>query len=179
MAESYVGEIRIFAGIYAPEKWHFCDGALLAISSYELLYALIGTTYGGDGVTNFALPDLQGCLPMGQGQGPGLTNRFLGEQLGVAEVPLDIGEMPAHTHQLNASADTAAFDTPAEYLMLAASGPADAFYFLHQYQAAGRAGLLADDAIGDTGNGNSHANIMPYMGLNFIICLTGIFPPQP
>jgi len=179
VAESYVGEIRIFAGAYAPKNWHFCDGALLAISSCELLYALIGTTYGGDGVTNFALPDLQGRLPMGQGQGPDLTKRYLGEKLGSESATLDIAEMPAHTHQLNASADTATFDIPAEYLLLAAAGPADAFYFLDQYQAAGRAGLLADDSIGYTGEGQSHSNIMPCMGLNFIICLTGIFPPQP
>ena len=123
MAEPFVGEIRIFAGNYAPVDWYLCEGQLLDIASNQVLYALLGTVYGGNGVTTFGLPDLRGKLPIGQGTGTGLTPRILGQTPGSAQVTLNQGQLPEHNHVINAVTTTATTATPGPLLALATIDP--------------------------------------------------------
>jgi len=177
MSDSYFGEIRLFAGTYAPENWLFCDGSLLPIAGNEPLFALIGTTYGGDGVKDFALPDLRGRLPVGQGQGPGLSNRVLGQQDGAASVTLSVAQIPPHNHMLKASPLKATQNTPAQYLFLGTAVPDQVLYFQAQYE--GNEVILSQQTIGNTGNNEPHDNLMPSMAINFIICKVGFYPVDP
>jgi microcystin-dependent protein len=164
MAQPYVGEIRLFAGNFAPLGWHFCDGQLLSISENETLFQLIGTTYGGDGYSTFALPDMRGRLPMHQGNG-----FILAETIGVEEVTLTVQQIPQHTHSPSASLHEGTHNTPAGNVW--AAGPSAT------YAAAG-APLVAlrNDLVRSNGGNQPHENRMPYLGLNFIISLFGIFP---
>ena len=177
MADGYIGEIRLFAGNFAPVNWLICDGRDVAISQYQPLYALIGITYGGDGINTFALPNLIGRLPMGQGAGPGRTPRTLGQNGGAESVPLDLNTVAAHTHQVMATTNPAASNLPGPTSFLAATGSGDLFYV--PSGAQGTTETLDPHAISSTGSGNPHDNIMPCMALNFIICTAGIFPPKP
>ena len=110
--DPYIGEIRLFAGNYAPENWAICDGAQVAVNDYQALYALIGTTYGGNGTTSFALPDLRGRVPIGQGQAPNVTARTLGQIGGTEKVSLNVGQLPPHNHQILATSTAATTSTP-------------------------------------------------------------------
>jgi microcystin-dependent protein len=171
MANPFIAEIRIFAGNFAPNGWAFCNGQLFPISQNTALFSLLGTTYGGNGTTNFALPDLRGCSPMHQGQGPGLTNRTLGEQGGEETVTLNVGQLPAHSHPLTASTG-ASTNTPTNSVLGQSAAKI--------YGPPGNLVPMAGVAVLPTPTGNSlpHDNRQPYLALNFIIALQGIFPPR-
>lgn len=164
MAQPYVGEIRMFAGNFAPAGWAFCEGQLLPIAENETLFQLIGTTYGGDGQSTFALPDLRGRLPIHQGSG-----FILAETGGAEEVVLTTSQIPAHSHPLLVSTDPATTTSPAGNVL---GTPATATpYFVG---APGTA--LNAQAITSTGGSQPHTNFQPYLCVNFIISLFGIFP---
>lgn len=164
MAQPYVGEIRIFAGNFAPAGWAFCDGALLPISENETLFQLIGTTYGGDGQSTFALPDLRGRLPLHQGNG-----FILAETGGAEEVTLTVNQIPAHTHPLLGSAVSASQASPAN-AMLAGNT------IITPYVPEVPAAAMAANAISPVGGSQPHTNYQPYLCVNFIVSLFGIFP---
>jgi microcystin-dependent protein len=164
MAQPYVGEIRMFAGNFAPAGWAFCNGQLLAISANETLYQLIGTTYGGDGQTTFALPDLRGRLPLHQGAG-----FILAETGGAETLTLTVNQIPAHTHPLMASADLASSPNP-EANVLAETVSTTPYF------AGPGAVPLSPQAIAPAGGSQPHENFQPYLCINYIISLFGIFP---
>ena len=165
MAQPYVGEIRMFAGNFAPAGWMFCEGQLLPIAENETLFTLIGTIYGGDGQSTFALPDLRGRLPIHQGNGfvQGVTG-------GVEEVTLTVQQIPVHTHPLLASTDAATQENPAGNLT---GQPTSAIYGEEEPLQAMHASALAP-----TGGSQPHTNFQPYLCVDFIISLFGIFPAQ-
>jgi microcystin-dependent protein len=173
VADPFVAEIRIFGFNFAPRGWAFCSGQLLPISQNTALFSLLGTTYGGDGKSTFALPDMQGNVPMHPGQGQGLSLRDLGEMSGVEAVTLITSEMPAHTHALRASLDDAELAAPSPARVLAkASG--------NIYNPS-NAGLvsMAPEALAPAGGGLPHNNLQPYLTLNFCIAMQGVFPQRP
>ncbi len=171
MSNPYVGEIRMFGGNFAPSGWSLCQGQLLPISQYDVLFNLIGTTYGGNGTSTFALPDLQGRFPAHQGT-PAITNGepvTLGEKLGVDTVTLVTAQLPVHTHAAQgSSASTTRSPTGAFW----GAGTGDA------YSEATPAARLSAAAIAMTGTSQPHNNISPYLVVNFIISLFGIYPSQ-
>jgi microcystin-dependent protein len=169
MAGNYVGEIRIFAGTYAPVGWAFCDGQLLPISENEVLFNYIGTTYGGDGQETFALPDLRGRVPIHKGTDPGGMSYILGENGGVEDVTLTTQQTPIHTHTLLATTTVSTQTSPAGAL-LAQSSTANIYL-----QDTG-AFALAPSSVSQIGGSQPHTNSQPYLGLNFIISLFGIAP---
>lgn len=176
MLDAYTGEIRLFAGNYAPQDWLMCDGRALTITQYEDLFNLFGTTYGGDGVTTFNLPDLNGRLPIGVGQGQGLSKYVLGQPGGVETVTLTPANLPPHSHTLQVSGDIATTNVPDTSLTLAAVDPS-----LHLYVDTSQGTVtgttdFSPDALGDDGGGQPHANIMPCVGLTYIICAVGTWP---
>ena len=168
MADQFISEIRIFAGNYPPAGWAFCNGQLLLISQHQILFKLIGTTYGGNGTTNFAVPNLGGRVPMHFGTGPGLTPRVRGETGGAEEVTLTSQQIPSHTHSLIAS--TAAGNATNPQNNLIADGPAFA------YLEAAPDTQLAPVAAAPVGGSQPHENRMPYTVVSFIIALTGVIP---
>ena len=170
MAQPYVGEIRIFAGNFAPAGWMFCDGQLLPISENETLFQLIGTTYGGDGQETFALPNLQSRVPIHMGKGKDQVTYQLAEQAGVEEVTLTTQQIPAHNHPVIASGDPATQSSGANAILAAAVS--QVMYFA----ATPAAPTLNPAAITQTGGSQPHTNFQPYLCLNFIISLFGIFP---
>lgn len=177
--EGYIGEIRMFAGNFAPRGWMLCQGQLLPISTNTALFSLLGTTYGGDGRTTFALPDLRGRTPIGTGNGPALSPKTLGEIGGTETVTLIASQIPPHTHPLYVSSNTGSTDTPASNEMIAAPanmGPNP----VKTYTASGNAVQLAPSSVGwNTSSGQPHDNMMPYTTINFIICTEGVFPSRP
>lgn len=164
MAQPYVGEIRMFAGNFAPAGWMFCEGQLLPISENETLFQLIGTTYGGDGESTFALPDLRGRIPIHQGNG-----FILAETGGVEEVTLTVNQIPAHSHPLLASETAATATSPQNNL------PAEATSRIFRAPSA-TLSPMAPAAIGSVGGSQPHTNFQPYLCIDFIISLFGIFP---
>lgn len=168
MSQPYVGEIRMFAGNFAPAGWMFCEGQLLPISEYETLFNLIGTTYGGDGQSTFALPDLRGRLPIHQGGG-----FTLAESGGVEEVTLTVQQIPAHSHPYLATTNLAAASSPQGNVVAALNVAANDIYI----PAAGTT-PLSPNAISATGGSQPHSNFQPYLCINFIISLFGVFPSQ-
>lgn len=178
MTDAYVGEIRIWPGLRCPTNWHFCDGTVLSISEYQVLYTVIGTTYGGNGQTNFQIPDLRNRVPIHQGQGTGLTLRTIGSTGGANSITLTTAQLPNHTHTLAVSPTTAnTVSTPPSGGVFASADPASGLAF---YGTAGHGETL--NVIGpstlqnnDTTN-SAHNNMMPTQTMNFIICLNGIFP---
>jgi microcystin-dependent protein len=172
MADPFVAEIRIFAGNFAPTGWALCNGQLLPISQNTALFSLLGTTYGGDGKTSFALPNLQGRAPMHPGQGPALSNRSLGESGGAESVALLPSEMPPHTHGLSLAAVNAAatHPDPAGHLPAQTAEPG--------YCTTGTPVDMAPNLLASTGGSQPHNNLQPYLALNFIIALQGVFPPR-
>jgi microcystin-dependent protein len=171
MAESFIGEIRMFAGTFAPLGWAFCSGQLIAISENDTLYTLIGTTYGGDGVTTFALPNLQGRLPVHMGQGPGLTPIVIGQLGGAESVTLSPQQLPGHTHSFQASTAAGTSATP-QGQVVAASATVE----LYRESTPGTA--LAGAAVSPVGQSLPHDNVQPFLCVNFIISLYGTFPTQ-
>jgi microcystin-dependent protein len=172
MADPFVAEIRIFPFNFAPKGWAFCNGQLLPISQNTALFSLLGTTYGGDGKSTFALPDLRGSAAMHPGQGQGLSLRDLGETSGSETVTLLQSEMPVHTHGLTASEADGVERTPGGQQF--ATGVAVAMY-----QAPGPVVQMAPQALAPAGGSLPHNNMQPYLTLNFNIALQGVFPSRP
>jgi microcystin-dependent protein len=167
VADPFVGEIRMFGGNFAPRGWAFCNGQLLPLAQNTTLFSLLGTMYGGDGATSFALPDLRGRAPMHRGAGPGLTDRLQGASIGQAAVGLSPAQIPAHNHgPLRVHAGPATSGTPSSAKSLAASSS-------NIYGAASN--LVA---MGDSVGGTPHENRQPYQAVSFIIALQGIWPQR-
>lgn len=164
MAQPYVGEIRMFAGNFAPAGWMFCEGQLLPIAENETLFQLIGTTYGGDGQSTFALPDLRGRLPLHQGNG-----FILAETGGAEEITLTTQQIPAHAHPLLATTAVGTAASP-QGSLLAASGSSNV------YRLGPSAVALSNQTVGPVGGSQPHTNFQPYLCVDFIISLFGIFP---
>jgi microcystin-dependent protein len=172
MGTPYIGEIRMFAGNFAPAGWAFCDGQLLAIAENDALFTLIGTTYGGDGQTTFALPDLRGRIPIHQGTGPGLNTRTLGESAGVENVTLTVNQSPTHSHPFIGTASNASATNPTNAVVASPST-------IDLYRPATAPNTnLAANALGITGGSQPHDNMQPFLCISFIISLFGIFPSQ-
>lgn len=174
MVEPFVAEIRIFPFNFAPKGWAQCDGQLLPLSQNTALFSLLGTTYGGDGKANFALPDLRGRVPMQPGQAAGLSLYGLGETGGSETVSLLSSEVPIHTHGVNA-ANTPANSRSPESRSLARSLGA----YAYSEQNAGSLTYMAPTALTQAGGDQPHNNMQPYLTVNFCIALQGVFPPRP
>ncbi len=173
MADQFVAEIRIFAGNFPPTGWAFCNGQLMAISQNTALFSLVGTFYGGDGKTTFALPNLQASAPLHQGQGPGLSERYLGESSGTPTTTLLVSEIPVHTHRAVAFNGGGGESSPANNAW-AGGGRGRPPLFTEPTNLA----TMAPQALAPSGGNQPHNNLPPYLALNFIIALQGIFPPR-
>lgn len=171
MSEPFVGEIRMFAGNFAPRSWAFCDGQLLAVSQNDALFSLFGTIYGGDGRTTFGLPDMRGRLPLHQGAGPGLSERRLGSKGGTEQVTLTTNQLPPHNHTISASSSDAesANNNPVGNV-LAVSGA--------KIYGEDHALDLNSSTLSNTGGSHPHTNLMPTLCVNFIVALQGIYPSR-
>jgi microcystin-dependent protein len=173
VGQPFVGEIRMFGGTFAPAGWAFCAGQLLPISENETLFNLIGTTYGGDGQSTFAVPNLCGRVPVHAGQGPGLSQNYqIGEQAGVESVTLSTQQIPIHTHTLTASTNVAQDTSPAGKVLGQIGGGA-----LPYIQDTTDTNLNAN-AVTPAGGSQPHENMQPYLCISFIISLFGVFPSQ-
>jgi len=181
MSEAYLGEIRMFAGLKPPKYWQFCNGQILNISEYQALYALIGIAYGGNGTTTFALPDLRGKTPIGQGAGAGLTPRTIGQAGGTTTVTLTAEQIPAHTHLVLASTANATTDTPGTTVVLGSSGTNTTLYTKNDPSDTHKTAFVFDsNAIAASGANLPHNNVTASYGINFIICVVnGVFPSRP
>ncbi|MGN6608169.1 MAG: phage tail protein [Jatrophihabitans sp.] len=177
MTDPFLGEIRMFAGSYAPYGWAFCAGQLLPISQNTALFSLLGTYYGGNGTSNFALPNLNGSVPVGQGQGPGLSDRVLGETGGAEAVGLLVGEMPSHTHQATAVSSNGDLTSPAALTTWAPARFGRAAQNL--YSTGAPDVVMNANALALAGGNQPHNNMPPYLAVTFIIALQGIFPSRP
>lgn len=176
MSEPFVGEIRMFAGNFAPRGWAFCDGQLLAVSQNDALFSLFGTIYGGDGRTTFALPDLRGRIPIHAGTGPGLSPRNLGAKAGLERVSLTVGALPPHRHAFNAVSEAGTETSPTGNTF--APVAAGNMYRTPSTSPALPFISLASDALANAGNGQSHTNLMPALCVNFIVSLFGVYPSR-
>jgi microcystin-dependent protein len=174
MANPFVAEIRIFPFNFAPKGWAFCDGQILPLSQNTALFSLLGTTYGGDGKSNFALPNLGGCAPMHPGQGPGLSLHDLGETAGSDTVSLLESEIPAHSHGVvvRSGLPPSALPSPTSATAFGRSNGGSA------YVAAANLGSMDPNTIAPAGGDQPHNNLMPYLTLNFCIALQGVYPPR-
>ena len=170
MADPFVGEIRMFAGNFAPEGWAFCNGALLSIAENEVLFQLIGTTYGGDGVNTYALPNLQSRVPIHQGSNPGAGSYVIGQSAGEESVTLTTQQIPAHTHQASCGATGNQSSPGGNYWAYSTKE-------LLYSSAAPNASMNPTDVTA-VGGSQPHNNIQPYLAISFIISLFGIFPTQ-
>ncbi len=170
MSEPFIAEVRIFAGNFAPRGWAFCDGQLLAVSQNDALFSLLGTIYGGDGRTTFGLPDLRGRVPIHAGSGPGLSPRRLGAKAGAENVTLTVNQLPSHTHQLRGDNDNANANSPAGNTL------ANAMVNLYIDNDADT--NMATSAITNVGGSRSHTNLQPFLCINYIIALFGIYPSR-
>ena len=171
MSDAFTGEIRIFGFTFPPQNWASCVGSLLPIQQNTALFSIIGTTYGGNGSSNFALPNLSGNFPMHFGQGPGLSSRSHGESGGVTQVTLLSTQMPAHTHLLTAGNQGNAASATASGSVILGSAPTRPYA-----SAPGQSVAMNSQAIGIAGNTQAHENMPPYLAMNFSICLNGVFP---
>jgi microcystin-dependent protein len=181
MSNPFIGELRLFGGNFAPIGWAFCQGQLLPIDQNDALYALIGTTFGGDGITTFGLPDLQGRVVIGQGQGPGLSSYVVGQKSGTETVTLTTGQLPSHNHTLTA------YNTPATTASPAGGVPATTGKSVPNqannslfYASASvpNATTFPADTIQNSGGNQPHENMAPFLVINYIIALEGVFPSR-
>lgn len=175
MSEPFVGEIRMFAGNFAPRGWAFCDGQLLAVSQNDALFSLLGTIYGGDGRTTFGLPDLRGRIPLHAGTGPGLTPRRLGDKQGEEQVTLTVNQLPNHSHDWQATSTNATNASPVGTPPVPYAQPLNTDVFSDGSPVTEP---FASSAIGNTGGSRSHSNLMPFLCVHFIIALFGIYPSR-
>ncbi len=169
--DPFIGEIQWFAGNFAPRGWAFCDGQLLPISSYTALFSILGTTYGGDGRTTFALPDVRGRVIVHEGAGPGLSSRRLGEEGGTETETLNTNQMPSHTHTLRANSGPSSEVSPTNNV-LASPGRT------RLYESGDANTNMNSSSVAASGGGLSHNNMQPYTTLQCIIALEGIFPSR-
>ena len=171
MSEPFVGEIRMFAGNFAPRGWALCDGQLLAVSQNDALFSLLGTIYGGDGRTTFGLPDLRGRIPIHAGTGPGLSERRLGSKAGSERVTPTASQLPSHAHVQRGTSDGAETTDPtgALYARLGTE---------LLYRTDGTIAQMAAGSVGNVGGNGQHDNLMPFLCINFIISLFGIYPSR-
>lgn len=173
MSEAFIGEIRMFGFSRVPNGWQACDGSLLSIAEYDPLYALLGTTFGGDGQNTFGVPDLRGRLPLHQGAGPGMSNHPIGQIAGSESVTLTLGQMPTHTHELSVTSAAATLDVPSTSA-LPGSVSGESFYLS---DIAGATALAMEDtAMGISGGNQAHENCMPTLTVQFCICWAGVYP---
>lgn len=176
--DTTLAEIRLFAGAFAPVNWAFCHGQLLSISQYMALFSLLGTTYGGNGQTNFALPDLRGRSPVCPGMGPGLSGYYLGEKVGVERVTLTSNQMPTHEHSLSLQqpgSNLAGDKSFGSQTNVYASIPG-----VQAYSSVPTASMASESVeFSAAGNGLAHENRPASLGLNFIICISGMYPVRP
>lgn len=171
MTEPFIGEIRMFAGTFAPRGWATCDGQLLAVGSNDALFSLIGTFYGGDGRTTFGLPDLRGRIPIHMGTGPGLSPRNIGSKSGSERVTVTVNQLPPHTHTMTGSSTTGPDPNPGGNLLAGST-------ILEPYVADSPDSNAASTTIGAVGGSQAHDNLMPFRCVNFIIALFGVFPSR-
>lgn len=169
MNEAFIGQLLLVPYNFAPQGWAMCNGQLLSIAQNTALFSLLGTTYGGDGQTTFALPDLRGRVPLSSGQGPGLSNYTLGEAGGAESITLTAAQMPQHTHSANANAGDPTDTTPTNHVPAGGS--------TGSYNAAANT-VMSAGMIGPAGGSQPHENRQPYLTLNWIIALEGIFPSR-
>lgn len=175
MGQPFVGEIRLFAGNFAPAGWAFCDGSLQAISENDVLFTLIGTTYGGDGQSTFGLPDLRGRVPIHFGQGPGLSQNYQqGQTAGAETVTITSQQLPVHSHPMNATSTGQSLSPAnATFATVTSTQPGANAYLAQPANVP-----LVPTSIGATGGSQPHENIQPTLAISFIISLFGIFPQQ-
>lgn len=178
MSEPFIAEVRIFPFNFAPRGWAFCDGQLLPIAQNTALFALIGTTYGGDGQTTTALPNLQGRTAMHPGTGPGLTSRSLGQQGGLDTVTLSPAQIPQHNHLLRARAEAGDASDPANQVPAAAKDDGTGSPVNSPYTSEAADTSLNANALATVGGSQAHNNTMPSLVLNFCIALQGLFPSR-
>ena len=178
MPTPYVGQIIMFAGNFAPQGWALCQGQLLDITEFEVLFQVIGTTYGGDGQTTFALPDLRSRVSIGDGQGPGLSNYAIGQTVGTEGVVLIPAQLPSHTHAVAAISQPGSTNVPAGNAFLSALGgqAGSAAFQVPAYAPPGDQTQLNANTITMTGGGQPHSNLQPYQAVNYCIALYGVFP---
>ncbi len=171
--DPFIAEIKLFGGNFAPRGWALCQGQLLPISQNQALFSILGTMYGGDGRTTFALPDLRGRVALSSGQGPGLSNYAEGHKGGAEQVTLNTNQIPAHNHGLHANEKAATTNAPAGAALANTRGRD------WDYDSSGDVNTtLSDKSIGHTGGGQSHENRQPYLAVNYIIALEGVFPSR-
>ncbi len=173
--DPFIGEIRMFAGNYAPSNWAFCDGSLLAIRQATALFSLLGTAFGGNGTTTFGLPNLQGRAAMGWGNGPGLTPRNIGETGGAATVTLNSTQNGQHNHAVNCSETTATTSVPTGNIV---GGTFTTFSIFVPTPDTNTVNMNAQ-SIGFAGGGQPHNNLQPFLAMSYIIALQGVFPTRP
>lgn len=173
MSECFVGEIRMFGGNFAPRNWAMCNGQLLPVSQNDALFSLLGTIYGGDGRTTFALPDLRGRVPIHMGHGPGLSDRKIGQRFGSEGVTLTTQELPNHTHGLTVESAAGTSNNPANNVLGASTNTVQIYN-----SGPGAPVSMNAAAVGNTGGSRSHSNLMQTLCVNFIIALYGIYPSR-
>ncbi len=182
--EPYIGEIRMFAGQKPPVNWHVCDGSVLSISAYNTLYSLLGTIYGGDGVSTFGIPDLRGRAIVNQGKSLAGTNYTIAQKGGAELVTLEEANIPTHTHTFTVSASTATQPLPTNNFLAAPDDPTAANKTLLSYLPSNTTGLAKVNmnaaAVSDSGeSGEAHENRQPFIPMNYIISLAGLYPTFP
>lgn len=172
MQNPMMGQIIAFGGNFAPRGWALCEGQLLPVSQYSALFSILGTIYGGDGRTTFALPDLRGRIPIQEGRGPGLSDYPLGRKGGQETVTLTVNQIPSHNHYLNADANTGTTNVPTNHIL------ANTAAFDNEYSTSNPNTQLNSGAIRHTGGGQPHENRMPFLATNYIIALVGVYPSR-
>lgn len=179
MADPFIGEIRAFAFDFAPKNWAICAGQIMPIQQNTALFSILGVQFGGNGTTNFGLPNLQGSAPMGTGMGPGLTQRTIGEVAGTQSVTLSQNEMPIHSHTITAQARAAdKLDPAGNYLAQGIRGTPPRTSSVPTYAGGALNIPLATGTLAPSGGAQAHSNMQPYLALNFCICLFGAYPTR-
>lgn len=170
--DPFIGEVKLFAGNFAPRGWAFCDGQLLPISQNTALFSILGTIYGGDGRTTFALPDLRGRVAIGPRHGAGLSDYREGQKGGMEHVTLTVSQMPSHNHSLRADMNAGNTNSPTNHIL------ANTAAFDNEYSNASPNTDMNSNAIGNNGGNQSHENRQPFLAINYIIAMQGIFPSR-
>ncbi|WP_238180958.1 phage tail protein [Methylobacterium trifolii] len=176
--DAFIGSIILFGGNYAPRGWALCNGQLMNINQYAALYAILGTTYGGNGTTTFGLPNLQGRVPVHAGSGAGLSSYALGQMSGTETVTLNTTQIPAHSHLLAGNADSGNSDSPGNAYFAQTYDANGATTFQTYGSSPSNPVTLNPGVVKNAGGSQPHPNLQPYLALNFIICLEGIFPSR-